>query len=371
MGLADFIADVGRNTAVGQIAQAAGGRNIDQRAHDMFVNQELPKFAEAISQAQTRADIEKVGAALIGTAMKRGVPPKGVENLMQMLVGPALQNLQRGDVDSIIRDYGPTAAQPRPEGVEGPLTQSGNFIDPTAGKPIDEAGAIRLNQAFGGNAATMDNLLRAPWQNAAARANTGKTDAETAALIAKQSRLASIPNEPRESGISLQQLAEYPSLAQVEPLRPKEEDPLLDVRRRDYESRITRNEREGQAALTRAGAARDRENRAANAETQTATESAMQPGDQSIIEAEIASIASKRKKTDPASIKKIASDMGYELEGSPILEQASSFNPFGAKSPALTGEFTLRRKPRVVTKSKPGGATSGGLPEGVTVRRIR
>ena len=378
MPLADFLADIGRGGFVGKVAQASGGRTTQQRGIDDFVNNELPRLAEQISRAQTKADVAKAGQMLIGAGLKAGIPAQGLEKVMGMLVAPALQNLQRGEIDSILKDYGPQPAQPRPQGVEGPLTPGGNFIDPRAGKPIDEAGAIRLNRAFGGDAATMGHLLKAPFENIRTQATAGKTEAEAEALRQRQARLAGIPNVPRESGISLQQLAEFPSLSQVEPQRQRTEDPLLEERRRLLDAQAARAERGDRGSaimqdyLKLGGDPRDQEAFLKFAESrsgsQTTTETSSKPGDQLTVENEIARLAVNRGTTDAASIKKIAARMGYEIEGEPRVEQPTSI--FGENPPPfLSGNFTLRRPPKVVTRGKPGAKQDDNDPLGIRGKR--
>src|SRR5689334_13718639 len=220
MGLADFLATAGNHTAIGQIAQAFGGKTDHQREVDDFINKQLPTIADSINKASTRDDVVKGMQALIGSGLKVGIPPNALEKISGMLVQPALQGLQKSEVDKIVAEHAGnpgTPAQPRPQGVEGPLNAQGDFIaaqPPQPEKPYTQNDQVKLANAIGANAAGYSSLQQVPSENT-------KREAETGALTSRQRMLDALSAEPiaGSPGVSLRGLAQFPSLAQAVPQR--------------------------------------------------------------------------------------------------------------------------------------------------------
>lgn len=110
-----------------------------------------------------------------------------------------------------------------------------------------------------------------------------------------------------------------------------------DVRRRIYESRVNELNRR-----TAAGGA------LSEYDTETVTDSDVDPIDYSLAEKEIANIAQRRGVSSPEDLAKIADEIGYELLGDAILQ--------GYWSKTLGGDFSLKKKPEVkrVSRRRPG-----------------
>src|SRR6478672_3707262 len=114
MGLADFLAEAGQHTVIGQVAQAFGGQTTGQKNLDTFINQDLPALVDQIHKAGSRDEITQAGQALITKGLQAGIPTGGLDKLMEMTVGPALQNVHSGELDKLRQDYAAQPAQPRP-----------------------------------------------------------------------------------------------------------------------------------------------------------------------------------------------------------------------------------------------------------------
>ncbi len=255
MGLADFLAQVGNHTAVGQVAKAFGG----QTDRDRFVNQELPALANQIHKAGTKEDIVKAGQALIAGGLKAGINPQGLEHLMSLTINPALQNLKTGEIDKLRTDYGAQPAQPRPPGTEGPLTPQGNFVDPTAEKPLDLNFAMRLGQATGANPEQFNKMLETPSAIAAKQISNQKTQQELDRETAKEKTIQGLPNTPPAEGA--------PSLQATARINPGGIQQFLPVRedqnKQEYQNQLLGLKQQGldnalQIAGQRVGAANDR-----------------------------------------------------------------------------------------------------------------
>lgn len=406
MGLGDFLADVGRGTAVGQIAGAFGGRNQGQRAFDIFINKELPELTAQIQNAETEADIRKSGLALITAGLRRGIRSDQLERLMGMVVGPALANVRAGEIDKIRKDYGPQPAQPRPEGVEGPLTPSGAFIEAKPERALDQEGMLRLGQAVGANPQGFNQLLRTPAQIAEDQASAKmheesqrKTGQEIEALQAKQKAIQGLPETPiANTGVSPRALGQIGGLGQfVTQSMPMREDALDEDRRRLIAAQT-------EAARARAGEANrggrgsqimqdfvrqggdpndvdafmeyaDRYKAAGQRVSESITESADPIRDRKAKlvldqQAEEAGIGKLPPKEQAAAIKKMAADLGYEIEGNPQVGKVGATLGFGGET-SVTGITGWRRKPttRTTTRKPAGGVKQ---PTGKsTSKRIR
>jgi hypothetical protein len=265
MGLADFLAQAGQHTAIGQVAQAFGGRTTNQQAVDDFINNQLPALADQIHKAGTKDDVAKAGQSLITGGLKAGINPQGLEKLMEMTIKPALQNLNTGELDKLRADYGAQPAQPaesRPPGTEGPLTPSGNFIDPKAAtpeKPLDLNFMMRLGQATGAKPEEFNKMLETPATIAGKQASNLKTQGEIDKETAKEKAIQGLSSTPAEPG--------QPSLQATARINPGGIQQFLPVRqdegKQDYQNQLLGLKQQGldnalSMAQMRIGAANDR-----------------------------------------------------------------------------------------------------------------
>ena len=398
MGLADFLAEAGGNTVVGHAARAAGGKTTRQRDMDAFINDQLPTLVDQLQKAATREEVMKAGQALIGAGLKAGMNPQGLDKVMEMTVGPALQNLQTTEINKIRSDYGPQPAQPRPPGTEGPLTAGGNFIDPRAERPLDQEGMLRMGQALNANPAGYNQLLRTPAQIGenvaqakAHEASTAHTEEQIRAEQNKARMIAALSDRPiGNTGVSPQALGTIGGLGQfVTQSMPQREDPLDPDRRKLIEAQTTAaNARAGAAGREGRGSAmmqdyiraggdpNDQEaflqfadkykgaGRAGAEGTETTADQVYGSLDREIDLKTIAKEAQKLGKTKPDDIKAIAASRGIVIEGTPQLTTTGGVFGYGAE-PSLTGNFEIKKKPRVTTKTPAGqGRYSEGVPTG-------
>jgi len=408
MGLADFLADAGNRTVVGQVAQAFGGQTSNQRRIaekqailKNFTDNQLPALLQEIHANTDETKIPALGSKFAIAAAQAGIPVQGIEKLMEMTIGPALQGVRAEGLRKLSAEYGAQEAQPRPENKEGPLTPSGNFVDPRAEKPLDLNFVTRFGQLTGANPEGMRHLLGTPAEIANKQASTQKTQGEIDKEAATQRAIQGLSNEPIEQGLpSLQQLAHInrAGIVQTLPGRAKPEDPLLEERRGLLGAQTTAAN--AQAMADRARASREpggsggrgsalmqdfvksggdpadvegfmeysARRKQAGVGGVTETEGPVDPTKNLLAEAAIAKMAQDRGTTDAASLKKIAADMGYELEGNPTVEGPNVANralsAFGVSEAApskLKGNFSLKPKTKTVTKT-PSGPAGKALP---------
>lgn len=399
MGLGDFLAEAGRGTAIGNVAQAFGGQTADQRARSSFI-EGLPDAARRIEQATTREEVVAEGNRVIRAGMRTGMQPDRIGKILEMLVGPALQNLQRGEVEKIRADYGPQPAQPRPEGTEGPLTPSGNFVDPRAAKPLDQEGMLRLGQALGANPQGYNQLLRTPGQIEASQAQAGQREADRRrteqaieAEKAKQAAIEGLPNEPPAPNQPPMRAVARINPAGITSFLPGREmsESAQEIARQKLENAAELGQGRLDVAAQRNDLARQKLEDAQRRQAEGSITEADQPYgsiDREIDLKTIAKEAYAQGKTKPEDIKAIAARRGLVIEGTPELTGGKRFGFLGDE-PSLTGNFEIKRKPRVTTRTKPTGTqpagqgrysegvptgsapTGNGLPAGVTVRRIK
>ncbi len=238
MGLADFLATAGQGKTLGHVAEAFGGQTTQQKAVDDFINNQLPALADQIHKAGTKEDLARAGQSMITSGLKAGINPQGLDKLMEMTIQPALRNMQSGELDKLRTDYGAQPAQPaqpRPQGTEGPLTPSGNFIDPKAAtpeRPLDLNFMMRFGQATGPNPEQYNKMLETPATIAGKAASTQHTQTQIDKEQATEKQIQGLPSTPRSPGEPSQQdVARVPGLAQFLEARGKPEDPLLEERR--------------------------------------------------------------------------------------------------------------------------------------------
>jgi len=260
MGLADFLAEAGGNAPVGNIARASGGRTIGQRNLDAFVNEQLPALVDQIHKAGTRDEITQAGQALITSGLKAGIPAQHLDKLMEMTIGPAMQNMRTGEIDKLRADYGAQPAQPRPEGTEGPLTPSGNFVDPRAEKPLDLNFAMRLGQATGANPQQFREMLSTPAEIKGKEISNQRTQAQLDAEQAREGAIKGLPNESSAPGLPSPQAVARINPAGIVQFLPGREDSQS---KQEYNDQLLKLKEQGlentlSLAGQRIGAANDR-----------------------------------------------------------------------------------------------------------------
>lgn len=277
MGLADFLAEAGANTVVGHVARAAGGKTTRQSGIDSFINNDLPALADQLHKAATKEDVMKVGQALITSGLKAGLNPQGLDKLMEMTVGPALQNLQQGEIDKLRQDYGAQPAKPAQFTVGGnfanaplaappsgpaPITPSGNFADARPEKPLDLNFAMRLGQATGANPEQFGRLLSTPAELQAKQLSNQKTQSQLDAEKARESAIQGLPSEAPAPGLPSAQAVARINPAGIAQFLPQREQSQS---QQDYQNQLAALKEQGmQNALSmanqRIGAANDRAN---------------------------------------------------------------------------------------------------------------
>ncbi len=400
MGLADFLATAGQGKTLGHVAEAFGGRTIQQQAVDDFIKNQLPAMADQIHKASTKEDIAKAGQSLITSGLKAGINPQGLDKLMEMTVGPALQNLKTGEIDKLREGYVAQPgleASPRPESspslVKGPNVPA---IPAMPEKPIDLNFAMRLGQATGAKTDDFRQLIETPSTIAGKQLSNQKTQAAIDQEKAKESSIGGLSNEPAAPGLpSAQAVARInpAGITQFLPQREKPDDPLLEERRALLGAQAGAANAQAGAAMARAGAAgregkgsammqdfvrlggnpNDQEAflkfadtyRGSGKPNETQSEQAYSSLDREIDLKSIARDAHAQGKTSSADIKALAAQRGLEVEGDPQLTVSGGAFGIGG-TPSLTGNFELKKKPRVTTKGKTGGQGrySEGVPSG-------
>ncbi len=188
---------------------------------------------------------------------------------MEMTIQPALRNMQMGELDKLRADYGAQPAQPaqpRPEGTEGPLTPSGNFIDPKAAtpeKPLDLNFMMKFGQATGAKPDEYNKMLETPATIAGKQLSNQKTQGAIDQEQAKERAIQGLSSTPAAEG--------QPSLQATARINPGGIQQFLPVRedqaKQEYQNQLLGLKQQGlDNALTiagqRIGAANDRADRA-------------------------------------------------------------------------------------------------------------
>jgi len=362
MGLADFLAEAGRNTAIGQVAQAFGGQTTGQKNLDTYINNDLPALAQEIQANTDETKIPALQTKFIQTSLKAGLPMQAVDKLSEMLIGPHLQGMRQDQLNKLRQDYGAQPAQPRPPGTEGPLTQSGNFVDPTAEKPLDLNFAMRLGQATGANPQQFREMLGTPADIAGKQLSNQKTQGEIdkEAVAARQRQgLSNVPQAPGQPSPQDIGILNPGALSNFLPMRDKPEDPLLEERRSLLAA---------QTGAANALAA-NRGQGGAGGQATTTSEHIVDPAKQADAGRQIAQAAKERGMTSPEQIRQIADDFGYTIEGNPTIED-NLLSAFGVSNARLGGTYRLTPKDVTKTVTKGASAPSGqgrysqGVPSG-------
>jgi hypothetical protein len=163
--------------------------------------------------------------------------------------------MKEQQLNKLAQDYAPQPAQPRPPGTEGPLTQSGNFVDPTAGKPLDLNFAMRFGAATGANPEQFKQILSTPADIAGKELSNQKTQSALDAEKAKETAIQGLPNTPPAEG--------QPSAQAVARINPPGLQQFLPPRNEDYLNQMIGLKQQGlentlAMAGQRIGAANDR-----------------------------------------------------------------------------------------------------------------
>lgn len=405
MGLADFLATAGQGKTLGHVAEAFGGQTSQQKAVDDFINNQLPALADQIHKASSKEDVAKAGQSLITSGLKAGINPQGLDKLMEMTIQPALRNMQMGELEKLRGEYAAQPAIPaesRPPGTEGPLTPSGNFIDPKAAtpeKPLDLNFMMRFGQATGANPAQFNQMLGTPVENAGKQLSNQKTQQAIDQETATQNAIKNLPATREGGQPSQQEVAQInrPGITQFLDQRAKAEDPLQEKRSQVMDAQIANlNHLANRPYPTPGGEAHGsaeyqdyikllpsgqpptmegfqqylEQRRSAGKPTETTADAPYGSIDREIDLKTIAKEAHAQGKTTPEDIKKIAARRGVVIEGDPQLTGGRNWaqRAVGAgEEPTLTGNFQIKRAPRVTTRTKtpPGqGRYSEGIPSG-------
>jgi len=371
MGLADFLVQAGRGTSAANIGAALGG-NGGKTLRDSFIEDQLPALAQEIQANTDETKMPGLQMKFIQGALKAGIPPQSIDKMSEMLVKPHLEGMRQDQLDKLRSDYaGQPAqpAQPRPQGTEGPLTQSGNFVDPRAAtpdKPLDLNFAMRLGQITGGKTEDFNKLIQTPADLAAKQASTAKTqgeiDKETVAARQRQG-LPNVPAAPGQPSMQDVGVLAPGGLANF-PQRDKQEDPLLEERRALLAAQTgAANSLAGLRATQGAGGG-------AGGQATTTSERVVNPTMQAEAGRKIAAAARDRGMTNPEQIRQIADEFGYTIEGNPQIDTGLFSIHSLAGDPTLTGTFRMTPKDTTKTTTKGAGASAGqgrysqGVPSG-------
>ncbi len=395
MGLADFLATAGQGKTLGHVAEAFGGQTTQQKAVDDFINNQLPALADQIHKAGTKEDVAKAGQSMITSGLKAGINPQGLDKLMEMTIQPALRNMQAGELEKLGAEYRGQPAQPaesRPPGTEGPLTPSGNFIDPKAAtpeKPLDLNFMMKFGQATNANPAQFNTMLETPATIAGKEASNRKTLGEINKEQQAQRQREGLSNEPMGPGLpSLRDIGTLApgGLSQTLPVRT---NPLDEKRGQVMDAQIANlthlanrpypepggagghgsGEYQDYIKLLPPGQTPSMEGFQAYLEQRRGAgktnETETSLGWESPLhrEEDIQTVAQKahaQGKTTPEGIKAVAASRGLEIEGNPEITMEGK-GVFSSGIPTLSGEFTIKKKPRVTTKGKSG---QGGYSRG-------
>jgi len=253
MGLADFLAQAGQHTAIGQVAQAFGGQTTGQKNLDTFINNDLPALVDQIHKAGSRDEITQAGQALITKGLQAGIPTGGLDKLMEMTIGPALQNMRSGEIDKFRADLQGQPASPRPQ--TGNELVKGPDVPAVPPRPIDQEMAVRFGQATGANPEQMTRLLSTPADIAGKELSNQKTQSALDAEKAKETAIQGLPNTPPAEG--------QPSAQAVARINPPGLQQFLPPRNEDYLNQMIGLKQQGlentlAMAGQRIGAANDR-----------------------------------------------------------------------------------------------------------------
>ncbi len=391
MGLADFLAQA----AHGGLGAAMGGKTKQQQ----FVENDLPALLQEIHANTDETKIPELGTKFLTAASKAGLSAQGTEKLMHMAIGPALQGIRNEGLNKLFNQYRGQPEQPaesRPEinGVpkEGPLTPSGNFVDPKAAtpdKPLDLNFINKFGQLTGANPEQYNKMLETPSTIAGKQLGNQKTQQAIDQETAAQKAIDELSNEPPAPGQpSSRQVARInrPGIVQFLDQRTKPPDPLeqkrgevMDAQIRNLTHLANRPYPEPGGTAHGSGEYQDyvkllppgqtpsmegfqaylEQRRGAGKTNETTADQAYGSLDREIDLHAIAQEAHASGKTSAADIKAMAAKRGLVVEGEPQLTVSGGAFGIGA-TPILTGDFEFKKKPRVTTKTKAGATGDQG-----------
>ncbi len=205
MGLADFMVQAGRGTSAANIGAALGG-NGGKTIQQAFIEDELPALVQEIQANTDENKIPELGRKFLTRALRSGMPAQGIEKLMAMTIGPALEGIRNEGLNKLRSEYAGQPAQPgesRPQGTEGPLTPSGNFIDPKAAtpdKPLDLNFMMKFGQLTGANPTQYNQMLSTPADIAGKQLSNQKTQGEIDKELLAQREVEGLPDTPGPEG---------------------------------------------------------------------------------------------------------------------------------------------------------------------------
>jgi len=255
MGLADFLAQAGRGTVVGNVAQAFGGQTTGQQTLndqakrvDNFINNQLPALLQEIHANTDETKIPELGTKFVTTALQSGIPLKGAENLMEKMIGPALQGIRQEGLNKLRDQYAAQPgleASPRPENspslVKGPDVPA---TPPLPERPLDLNFMMKFGQATGANPQQFNTMLETPATIAGKELSNKKTQQAIDQENQAQEAIKGLPSvRPSEGQPSAQEVAKInrPGITQFVDQRAKQEDPLLEERRNLLNAQATRD----------------------------------------------------------------------------------------------------------------------------------
>jgi len=270
MGLADFLAQAGRGTVVGNVAQAFGGQTTGQqtvndqakREHD-FVNNQLPALLQEIHANTDETKIPELGTKFMTTALQAGIPLKGAENLMEKMIGPALNGIRQEGLNKLRDQYAAqpgVEASPRPEAspslVKGPNVPATPALPE---RPLDLNFMMKFGQLTGANPQQFNTMLETPATVANKQASTQHTQQAIDAEQAKQKSIGELSNTPAAEGQPSLQATARINPGGIQQFLPAREDPA----KQEYQSQMLGLKQQGldnamSMAQQRIGAANDR-----------------------------------------------------------------------------------------------------------------
>jgi hypothetical protein len=235
MGLADFLAQAGRGTVVGNVAQAFGGQTTGQqtlndqakREHD-FVNNQLPALLQEIHANTDENQIRPLGSKFMLTALQAGIPLKGAENLMEKVIGPALNGVRQEGLNKLRDQYAAQPgleASPRPEA--SPSLVKGPDVPATPAlpeRPLDLNFMMKFGQLNNANPEQFNKMLETPATIAGKQASTQKTQGEIDKETQAQKAIKGLPNIPGPNGEPSQQAVATINRPGITQFLPTKED---------------------------------------------------------------------------------------------------------------------------------------------------
>ena len=395
-GFADFLRTAERQG----LGAALGGRTPQERGVDEF-NAQLKPIRDALDAATTRPELEAAAKQLAEAWHRTGGPmDERFDKFAERLTVPALNRVQRGELESIQRDYGGAPAQPRPPDTEGPLTEQGAFIPARPERPKDLEFSTRMYQATGAKPQNFQEIFGTPALIQQREGQAAVEQEKVSEARRKARTLEELPDTPQPGGmISPRQMGIiHPAgLPQYEPQRERPADPLQALRERHLEAQTERLLRPppeprrrlitrdlGDRVETFDPETGDIIHTAPKGAVSTETTGPVKGVERVELERSIARLAADRGITDPAGIKQLFRSQGYEVEGEPILNVPSTTPTLTGKAlgaiglpgpvekdkegrpivapPTLKGDFNIITKPKTVTRGPSGAAPTGQAP---------